>query len=201
MTASVLRTLHGSMPAPVEGRPAEPISDAELVAEVRAGEAWAFEALYRRYAPQVLRTTTRILARKSDAEDVTHDAFATALACIGDLETPSAFRPWLMRSAVRAARWKLRRRAFGRVLGIEPGPLDASLDLLAAHEAEPDVRVELSELGRRLERVPTDHRIAWVLRVVEGHSLAEVTEYMGASLATVKRWIARTDAAVTGEQR
>jgi RNA polymerase sigma-70 factor (ECF subfamily) len=171
----------------------ETIPDAVLVERARGGEPWAFEALYQRHAPVVLRTTQRVLARRSDAEDVTHDAFTTALERLDELKDPSAFRAWLMRTAIRAARWKLRRRAFGRALGIEPGELDATLEQLASDEADVEVRAQLGEVARKLERLPTDHRIAWVLRVVEGYALADIAEYTGASLATVKRWVAKTE--------
>jgi RNA polymerase sigma-70 factor (ECF subfamily) len=175
---------------------AEVISDAALVERARQGEAWAFEALYRRHAPAVLRTTARVLARRGDAEDVTQDAFATALEKLDTLDDPSVFRAWVMRTAVRAARWKLRRRAFGRALGVEPGEFDATLDRLASTDAGAEVRLQLAEVAKKLERLPADHRIAWVLRVVEGHPIADIAEYTGASVASVKRWIAKTDALV-----
>ncbi len=169
------------------------VSDARLVERAQDGESWAVEALYRRHAPVVLRTALRILACKSDAEDVTHDAFATVLERLDDLRDAGAFRSWLLKSAVRAARWKLRRRGFGRALGLEPGPVDASFDQLASVEAAPEVRVALAEVSAQLDRLRTGHRIAWVLRVVEGHPLADIAEYLGVSLATTKRWVAKSE--------
>lgn len=174
----------------------EAIPDAKLVERARDGEPWAFEALYRRHAPSVLRTTRRIVAKNSDAEDVTHDAFTVALERLDDLTDPSVFRSWLMRIAVRAARRKLQRRAFGRALGIESGGLDATLDQLASHDADAEVRAQLAEVARKLQHVRANHRIAWVLRVVEGHPLADIADYTGASLATVKRWIAKVNEVV-----
>jgi RNA polymerase sigma-70 factor (ECF subfamily) len=47
-----------------------------------------------------------------------------------------------------------------------------------------------------LDRMPTDLRIAWMLRRVEGLALAEVASACDRSLATVKRRIAAADALV-----
>lgn len=165
-------------------------SDAELVARIRAGDRWAADAIYRRHAPDVLRVALRLTARRSDAEDILHDAFVRALERIATLRDAASFPGWVTRIAIQAARMKMRRASMLRRLGFG-APADASLDQLAAEDIDPAMRIELARIAGELERLGSEDRIAWVLRYVEGHELAEIAALTDVSLATVKRRVAR----------
>ena len=84
----------------------------------------------------------------------------------------------------------IRRRRLARSLGLLPLGDDAALEQLASSVVSPEVRAELAVVDGILRRLPTNDRIAWMLRVVEGHRLEEVAELSGCSLATAKRRIA-----------
>jgi RNA polymerase sigma-70 factor (ECF subfamily) len=105
------------------------------------------------------------------------------------LKDPRAFAAWLGSIVVQTAHKVLRRRRLARRLGLyRPEPID--VDALVARDAPPDAMVELRALYRLLHDLPVRVRLPLVLRRVEGHSLDEVAELMGCSLATVKRAIA-----------
>ena len=53
-----------------------------------------------------------------------------------------------------------------------------------------ETRAELAAVGRTLAQVPTNERLAWMLRHVDGEPVAEVARLCGCSLATAKRRIA-----------
>jgi RNA polymerase sigma-70 factor (ECF subfamily) len=53
------------------------------------------------------------------------------------------------------------------------------------------VRAQIAQIYALLRTLPTDERIAWVLRCVEGHDLETVARMTRCSLATVKRRISR----------
>jgi RNA polymerase sigma-70 factor (ECF subfamily) len=161
--------------------------DAELVRRVREGDRGAEDALYRRHAKPTAGLIARLLGRREDVEDVLHDAFVTALTKIGDLREPSAFRPWLTMIAVTNVRRVLRRRRLMRALGLWPSSDSVSLEQLASRDVSPHVRAELAVVDGILARLPTDQRIAWMLRHVEGHRRQDVAELCGCSLATIKR--------------
>jgi RNA polymerase sigma-70 factor (ECF subfamily) len=74
-------------------------------------------------------------------------------------------------------------------LGKASDPVD--LDALASPDASPHVRAQLAQIYALLRTLPTDERIAWVLRCVEGHDLDTVAKMTRCSLATVKRRITR----------
>jgi RNA polymerase sigma-70 factor, ECF subfamily len=169
--------------------PSEP--DGELVRRARRGDRWAEEALYHRHVRAVTRVAIRLLARIEEAEDVVQDAFAIALRDLGKLRDEDAFRSWVMTITVHQVRRRFRRRRLLRAMGLDRGEDDAKLAAQVDLAASPEVRVALAEIDRLLDGLPTECRIAWVLRHVEGHELRDVAVSCGCSLATAKRWIGR----------
>jgi RNA polymerase sigma-70 factor (ECF subfamily) len=163
--------------------------DGELAERLARGDAWAREALYRKYVQAVWGLALRLTGNRSDAEDVVQDTFAEALRDAAQLRERGAIRGWLMGVAVHQVHRRFRRRRLLRALGLDRGSAD-TLDELAARHTPPDVLAELQLIGRALHSLPSKSRIAWTLRYVEGCSLSEVAEYCSCSLATARRLIA-----------
>lgn len=168
------------------------LSDAQLVGIAREGDSAAFEALYRRHIAFALHLAARIEGSSRDVEDVVHDAFLKAFSRIGDLSEPASFRAWLGSIVVFAVRSRLRRQRLLGMLGLGRGSEPVELDSLASSDASPHLRAQLAQIYALLRTQPTDDRIAWTLRYVDGNELEAVARLVGCSLATVKRRISRT---------
>jgi RNA polymerase sigma-70 factor (ECF subfamily) len=175
---------------------ADAVGDAELVARALRGDRWSRDVLYRRHAHYLLAVSTRLLANRSEGEEVVQDTFVVGFEQLGTLREPAAVRAWLAQIAVSLVRRRLRRGRLLRFLGLDRSPDDASLSALAAPELRPDDCAELALIDRMLGRMPADLRIAWMLRRVEGLALAEVASACACSLATAKRRIATADTQV-----
>src|SRR5436190_6499568 len=78
-------------------------TDAALVASVRAGEDTAFEELYRRYRPRINAFVRRFVRDDGRAEDVTQEAFLSALRRMRATDSAIAFKPWIYEIARNAA--------------------------------------------------------------------------------------------------
>jgi RNA polymerase sigma-70 factor (ECF subfamily) len=165
-------------------------SDAALVVAARAGEHWAFEALYRRHADLVHGLAYRLTGGGSDVDDVVQDTFVQAFHSLDRLEDPSAFRSWLWGVTVRTTGKLLRRHRLLARLGLRKREAPIDFDTLVARDCPPDVYPELRALYATLREMPADVRVALVLRRVEGHGLEDIATSMGISLATVKRRLA-----------
>jgi RNA polymerase sigma-70 factor (ECF subfamily) len=170
-------------------------SDAALVVAARAGEEWARESIYRRYAGLVFGLAHRLLGRDHEIDDLVQECFAQALANLHRLDDPQALAAWLSSLVVRTTHKMLRRRTIATRLGLRRpmDPLDA--DALVSPNAPADVQAELRAIYAIIERLPARARIALVLRRVEGMSQEEVARAMGVSVSTAKRLLA------DGEQR
>jgi RNA polymerase sigma-70 factor (ECF subfamily) len=176
--------------------PSSESSDAELVAQALTGRRAAEAILYRRHARAIAAVSTRLLGRTADAEDVVQDTFLTAFERLAQLRDRAQFRGWLVRIAIRHVHRRFRRRRLLRVLGLDRGHDDAALAKLALSPLDAETRSELSRLDAALAVLPAAHRIAFMLRHVEGYELQEVATACATSLATVKRWLARADEVV-----
>jgi RNA polymerase sigma-70 factor (ECF subfamily) len=160
--------------------------DEQLLAVVRRGGPAAAAIVFDRYGDTVNRVVARCLGPDPDHDDVVHDAFVHILRGLPKLRDPGALRGFVRAVAVNTVRTELRRRRFRRAFwwsGDVPEPAVDGLD--------PEGRDLLRRVYAILDRLAPDLRIAFTLRFVERHALTEIAELTGASLATVKRRIAR----------
>ena len=81
--------LQVEMPQPVSR--CDEIGDAELVRRFQGGEVAAFETLYRRHQPQLLRHLTRLVGEAA-AEELSQEAFLKAARGLPD-DVGDRFRP------------------------------------------------------------------------------------------------------------
>jgi len=173
-------------------RPPGP-SDAAFVVAARAGEDWAREALFRRYARMVYGLAYRLVGRDEELDDLVQDCFVQALAHLGRLTEPQAFGAWLTSVVVRTTHKTLRRRALATRLGLRSRREPVEVDSLVARAAPPDVMAELRAVYALIEKLPARARVALVLRRVEGMSQDEVAAAMGVSVSTAKRAIVEAE--------
>ena len=178
------------MPPPMPVRPLRLVRDAEPGSPPRT----QLEAAYRAHARYVASLALSVLGRDSDVDDVVHDVFVAAAQGLPGLRDAQALRGWLGVIAVRAARRRLTTRRLLSLFGLEP---ETDYGELAAPDADPQHRAELAQLYRVLDSIHSRHRVAWVLRHLEGEKLEDVARLCDCSLATAKRRIAAADAIVT----
>lgn len=150
-----------------------------------AGERVEFEELFARYARYVARLAARMLG-SADAEidDVVQDVFWLASRRLPRIADMVQARGWLATVTTRVVRRRLRRRRFRKLFHASPRRADAP-----APGATAEQRALLTRLYQVLDGLPTDQRLAWSLRYLEGEPLDDVAAACGCSLATAKRRI------------
>lgn len=163
-------------------------SDEAIVRGLRSGEAWAATAMWQRHAPMVYGIIDRALGSTHDTEDLTQEVFWRVFVGIRRLRDPAALPSFIYVAAIRMLRWHLRTKRFRRLFLISPS---GDLPDAPARDADPEGRELLERLYHLLDRLRADDRVVYVLRHVEGLRLEEIADVTGASLATVKRRIAR----------
>ncbi len=165
-------------------------SDAALLEALRQGDTRAKGLLFDRYAGHVERVLRRVLGLDPDLADVLQDVFVEALTSIQDVRDPNALRSWLSSIAVFTARRKIRSRVRRRWL------MFLAPDAVPEPPSEPPRREDTEALRRTyavLDRMPTDERIAFALRYVDGMELTEVARACDVSLATIKRRLVKAE--------
>jgi RNA polymerase sigma-70 factor (ECF subfamily) len=186
----------GNQPPPTELVNQE-TPDAELVRRAKAGELAAFEALATRHERRIYTVARRIVGNESDAEDVTQQAFLSALENLDGFREEAGFATWLQRIATHAALKVIRKRK-----GLPTVSLDEATEpqegydtvphpeYIADWRESPEQLVDRNETARLIDEALAEldekHRLVFVLRDVEGLSVRETADALGLSEANVK---------------
>lgn len=167
---------------------AEAMSESELaqvLSQVRAGDADAWGELYRRHAPAIFRFCRRLLPAREDAEDATTEIFMKVRQKLGTYDSSRPFTAWLYKVASNHCWDTLRRRRIRQDL--ETGDLDtlplehpdpSQLERLQAEHTSKEVRNGLAKL-------PDRARMALVLRYFADMSYEEIADTLGVRRAFV----------------
>ena len=154
------------------------------VALAAAGDASAFERLYRTHVGRIHSLTRRMLG-SHEAEEVTQDIFVRTWQKLGQFRGESAFSTWLHRLAVNVV--IERRRAFA--INRERMADDASaLDFVTVAPARSDLTMDFEHA---IEQLPAGAREILVLHDVEGYKHREIASMLGIATGTSKRQLHR----------
>jgi RNA polymerase sigma-70 factor (ECF subfamily) len=168
-------------------------SDAQLLAAATSGDAVAFGELFNRYKRRIFHLAQRIMRNHEDAEDVVQEAFQLAFVHLHDFQGGARFSTWLSRIAINVALMKLRKKARKVEISIDEKSesddmsfRDAVTD--SALNPEQDcLREERSRILREaLAELRPNARRVLELYELEGHSMKEIAEGLGISVAAVK---------------
>jgi RNA polymerase sigma-70 factor, ECF subfamily len=178
-------------------RPSPAVSDSELVTRAKAGDLDAFEALTTRYEQRVYSLALRMLRHEQDAEDVTQQAFLSALENLGGFRGDASFATWLLRIATHAGLKVIRKRKGLDTISLEEATEETDgygtiphPEYIADWRQSPEQLVRSNELQRLLDtalaKLDEKHRLVFLLRDVEGLSVKETAEALGLSEANTK---------------
>jgi len=167
--------------------------DAALVQGLREGQPDATVAFFERYSRYVERIITHLIGFDRELADLLQEVFLQALAGIHSLNDPLALRAWLSRIATTTVQKTLRTRSRRAWLRLFTDPSEeAQWEATAAHADEDTLRA-LRTVYEVLDRLPTEERIVFSLRFIEGMDFAELTIACGVSTSTVKRRLRRAE--------
>ncbi|MPZ87260.1 MAG: sigma-70 family RNA polymerase sigma factor [Nitriliruptorales bacterium] len=155
----------------------------QLVTAAQADAAWAFERLYRHFAPGVygyLRTQGA-----EDPEDLTSEVFYGAFRRIRSFTgNGQAFRSWLFTIAHHRLIDDRRRR--GRA--VLTAPLDHGADTCVGGDVEDDALASLGSVQavRLLDGLSPDQREVLALRVIADLTVEQTARVLGKQPGAVK---------------
>jgi RNA polymerase sigma-70 factor (ECF subfamily) len=158
-----------------------------------AGERWAQEAIFRRYARLVNGLAFRLMGNRSDSEDLAQDVFVQAFQSLHRLENHQSLSSWLCSITVRTAHKRIRRLRLMSRLGLRRSE-PVNFDSVVATTAPPEVQVEMRGIYAILHELPAEDRMALVLRRIEGMAIGEIAAHLERSVATVKRRLKSAEA-------
>jgi RNA polymerase sigma-70 factor (ECF subfamily) len=158
----------------------------ELVERAKAGDAAAFEQLYRENVGRVYAVCYRMAGDPTLAEELTQDAFVRAWSRLGSFRGDSAFSTWLHPLAVNVAltERRSRRRRLARVVAVE----DVAEVAGAGVESDPSKGFDLD---MALSVLPPGAREVFVMHDAYGYKHDEIAEMTGVATGTSKAQLHR----------
>lgn len=159
-------------------------ADLSDVRRAAAGDARAFERLYRTHVARIYGLARRMIGPEL-AEEVTQDAFVRAWQKIGTFRGESAFGTWLHRLAINVI---LGRRSW---LGTQRGRFlddDAILEELPSKPATTGLGMDFESA---IEKLPGGARQIFILHDVEGYKHEEIATLLGVTAGTTKAQLHR----------
>lgn len=156
--------------------------DLEDAVSAKAGDARAFERIYRRHLPRV-HGTARWLLGTDDVDDAIQEAFVRVWTRLDTFNGTAALGTWLFRVATnvilrhRDKRGRRASREVAMALPLEPATTD-----------RPDLRLDIETAVKAL---PERARAVFVLHEIEGLEHHEIASIMGTDVATSRSQLHR----------
>lgn len=158
--------------------------------------AW-FDALYTRYASDIIRVSYFYLGDRGKAEDVCHDAFVSLFVNRPALE-PGHEKTWLLKVAMNRCRDIWRSAWVRRVISGSPAfEMIPAPDTLGKH-------MEKAEVLQAVHSLPADFREIFILYYYQGYGISEISGILSLPEGTISSRLSRGRKkleAILGEER
>ncbi len=167
--------------------PADKPTDAEIVAQVLAGDQAQYRLLVERCQRVVFNAAYRLLGNREEAADVTQDTFLRAYQALASFQPDKPLAPWLCRIAINLSLNRLKRQR--PALSLDDDRHSPALEL-SDSSAEPQANLLQAErqhiLRQAILTLPPEQRAVIEMRHFQGHTYDEIAAELNISLPNVK---------------
>jgi RNA polymerase sigma-70 factor, ECF subfamily len=163
--------------------------------ECAEGSTSAVGRIYAKERDRLRKVAHRIVRNRDHAEDVVHDAFAQILRDAGNFDPArGSARAWIYTIVRNTALKRLQNsRRHLELEGSELGPNADQLQQAQLQQvSQPSPRLaEGAFLRSCLEALEPRRRASLIMAIIDGRTHAEIAQYLGVPIGTVKAWIRR----------
>jgi RNA polymerase sigma-70 factor (ECF subfamily) len=163
-----------------------------VIENCREGRPGAWDMLVNAFAPKVFNMAYQFTGSRAEAEDQSQEIFLKVFHNLPKYDSQKNFTAWLLTLAknhlidsYRRAKWEKKNRYdFDEILPFRASAADSPEETFLQRE-------EQSVLWRGLNSLPSDVRLALILKEIQGKKYEEVAEVLGLPVGTVKSRINR----------
>lgn len=159
---------------------ASPMTDAEMIAAIAAGDMSAFEQMHRKYFPKLMHFARRITGSAEAAEEVANDVLMTIWRTADRFEGRSKASTWIFGIAYRMA---LKQR---QKLGLRRGDVELDEEMIAGGPNTEETTIMTKDLGDALEQLSPELRAVVELTYYNGYLYTEIADILDCPVGTVK---------------
>ena len=164
--------------------------DAEIIAKILAGEPALYEVLIRRYNPVIYKIARGYGFNHQDAEDLMQETLVAAYNSLHQFSFRASFKTWLSKIMIHKCLYKLNHGAGHKETTPGETVLYENKSAEHASAASPEQLTMNKEfaaiLDKALQNIPVNYREVFLLREVEGFSVAETADLLQISAVNVK---------------
>lgn len=171
----------------------EEVSDIDLVAKTKKGDASAFDDLIRKYHGRLYGLIYHMTSNHEDTNDLLQDVFSKVFQVIGTFKGESSFYTWIHRIAVNMTLNFLKKRNRRQHASLDNSEehLESDPDFLeAAHKKDPRHLINMHEFQKKLAKamgqLSHQHRAVVTLFDIQGISQSEIAKILKTTEGTVR---------------
>ena len=170
------------------------MEEAELVGHARAGDREAFRAIMQRANQRLFRIARGFVRDDSEAEDIVQETYVRAFANLDAFRGEASIFTWLTRIAINEANGRLRKRRNNVGLEAVESAQSRGAHVIMFPQTDAGMTPELDVartqvrhvLEEAIDELPDDFRVVFIMRDVEGCSIAETATTLGIREETIK---------------
>jgi RNA polymerase sigma factor (sigma-70 family) len=168
-------------------------NDEEIITRIMSGEKNAYELIMRKYNQRLFRIVRSYIADEDEIEDVIQEAYIKAYEQLRRFEKRASFSTWLIRIVINEALARVKRRKRFTSLN-DQRPEESANDRDLPEEGRTNetpigtlMNTELKAiLEKAVDRLPEKYRSVFMMREVEGMSVAETSKSLSITETNVK---------------
>jgi len=162
----------------------EMCTDGNVIEKIIEGDTAIFEILIRRYNQALYKIGRMYGFNHQDTEDLMQDTHVSAYMQLAAFENRSSYKTWISRIMINKCIYKLKYGYSRKEISSELKEESTSANLQTEQSM---LNRELSTvLEKSLDSIPLIYRSVFVLREIEGYSVAETAELTGITGVNVK---------------
>lgn len=173
-------------------------NEKSLLEKSKAGDITAFEQLIDGYQHKIFNIALRIVGNYDDASDLAQEVLIRVYKSISAFKEQSSFSTWIYRITTNACLDEIRKRKNRKIISldeeikVDDGEMKRQI---VSDEPLPEDTAEKRELKKMvndaISRLSEEHRMAIVLRDIQGFSYEEIARMINCPEGTVKSRISR----------
>jgi RNA polymerase sigma factor (sigma-70 family) len=167
------------------------ISEEALLPKIRAGETALFEIIIRRNNAALYKVARCYGFNHQDAQDLMQETYITAFVKLDTFEGRSQFKTWITKILIHKCLYKLnhgslkKEKPASEYITENAQPMLSSTTKMATEPAV--LRREFSKvMEQALQEIPLPYKSVFMLRELEGFSVAETADLLAISPVNVK---------------
>jgi RNA polymerase sigma-70 factor (ECF subfamily) len=166
------------------------LTDEELVARSRGGDADSFNQLILRWERPIYALAYRVIGREEDARDVCQETFLRAFRALPGFKGEAKFSSWVYRICLNLCRDWMRKQRRSPTLqmpeGVDPVEMASERGPVESIETLVERRELSAVVADAMALLPEEQRMAIILKEYHGMTFQEIADLQGCPLSTVK---------------